>query len=181
MLLATPPVRRGAVAPHHVAPLDRPAAQEYLRFRCRESQAEQTRNVDILMGAAMLMPREVFTTVGGWDEAFIFGGEDMDFSTRIGRCYEVVYHPEVEVLHHGRTSSRQHPSYAAVHIPAGFVRHLRKTGRLPGHWVPTRWPSRSTHRSRWWENTASGLALAPGPASRAREAVCWPPRDGRIS
>jgi GT2 family glycosyltransferase len=102
--------------------------RRYTRFRCRGTPTDTTRPVDILMGAAMFMPREVFNFIGGWDEAFIFGGEDMDLSTRVGRCYAVVYHPQVEFLHHGRTSSRQHTAFAAVHIPAGFVRHLRKTG-----------------------------------------------------
>lgn len=105
--------------------------KEYLRFRARHEQTDQILQVDILMGAAMLIPREVFDTVGGWDESFTFGGEDMELSERIGRCYQVVYHPHIEILHHGRSSSRQHPEYAAVHIPAGFVRHLRKAGAPP--------------------------------------------------
>jgi GT2 family glycosyltransferase len=100
----------------------------YLRFRRWDADPDEARRVHILMGAAMLLPREVFFTLGGWDEAFTFGGEDMDLSTRVGQHYAVVYLPQVEIIHHGRASTRQHPSYAALHIPTGFVRHLRKSG-----------------------------------------------------
>src|SRR5207249_287536 len=70
----------------------------------------------------------VFFDVGGWDEGFVFGGEDMDLSVRVGPSHAVIHHPGVEILHHGRVSSRLHVRYSATNIPPGFVRYLRKTG-----------------------------------------------------
>jgi len=80
------------------------------------------------MGAAMFMPRDVFLDAGGWDEEFTFGGEDLDLSTRVGRQRQIIYLPMVEITHFGRMSTRQHISFAAPNMMAGFVRYLRKSG-----------------------------------------------------
>lgn len=100
----------------------------YHRGRRHDAQRDTPRPVEILMGAAMLLPREVFFQCGAWDEGYIFGGEDMDLCTRVGQRHALVYLPEVEITHHGRMSTRQHLDYTATHIPAGFVRYLRVTG-----------------------------------------------------
>lgn len=100
----------------------------YHRYRRQEFDPETTRRVEILMGAAMFLPREAFFVCGPWDEEFTFGGEDMELSLRIGRDYEVVYYPGVEITHYGRVSTRQHIGFASTHMAVGFARYLRKTG-----------------------------------------------------
>ncbi|HLN32998.1 MAG TPA: glycosyltransferase family 2 protein [Gemmataceae bacterium] len=99
----------------------------YLRFR-RDFDADTTRRVDVLMGAAMLLPRQIFFGCGGWDEDFTFGGEDLDLCDRVSRQHPIVYHPQAEIIHYGRVSSRQHSGYASTHIAIGFLRYLRKSG-----------------------------------------------------
>jgi GT2 family glycosyltransferase len=100
----------------------------YHRYRREDFDPETTRPVEVLMGAAMLVPRTIFFECGGWDQDFTFGGEDLDLSTRIGRRYQVVYHPGVEITHFGRASTRQHIGYASAHMAIGFLRYLRKMG-----------------------------------------------------
>jgi N-acetylglucosaminyl-diphospho-decaprenol L-rhamnosyltransferase len=100
----------------------------YRRYRRQEFDPETTRPVEVLMGAAMLLPREVFFGCGGWDEDFTFGGEDLDLSLRVGRGHGVVYHPAVEITHYGRVSTRQHIGFASSHMAVGFARYLRKSG-----------------------------------------------------
>lgn len=108
----------------------------YERYRRQAFDPEHTRPVEILMGAAMFLPRHVFFGCGGWDEAFAFGGEDLDLSLRVGRHYQVVYHPAVEILHYGRVSSRQHIGYVSSQMAVGFLRYLRKSGyRRPVLWL----------------------------------------------
>ncbi len=104
----------------------------YRHYRRDEFDPDHIRPVDILMGAALFARRDRFITWGGWDEDFTFGGEDMELSLRVGRNAGVVYFPQVEILHHGRVSTRQHAGFCSIHIAAGMVRYLRKTG--------TRWP-----------------------------------------
>lgn len=99
----------------------------YRRYR-RDFDPDKTRQVDVLMGAALLLPRRVFFDCGGWDEDFTFGGEDLELSARIGRNHAIVYHPDVEIIHYGRASTRQHSSFASTQIEIGFIRYLRKTG-----------------------------------------------------
>src|SRR5262249_32353143 len=72
-------------------------------------------------------PRDVFFSCGRWDEDYTFGVEDLDLSVRVGQRYTLVYHPEVEITHYGRVSSRQHIGYVSSHMAIGFVRFLRKS------------------------------------------------------
>jgi GT2 family glycosyltransferase len=100
----------------------------YRRYRRQDFDPNVTRSVDVLMGAAVLLPRDRFFDCGQWDEGFTFGGEDMDLSTRVNRRHRVMYYPLAEVLHYGRVSTRQHIGYASAQMTIGFARYLRKLG-----------------------------------------------------
>ena len=127
--------------------LFRPA---YRRFRCRSlMEGQGPRPVEVLMGAALFMSRRVFDDCGPWDEDYTFGGEDIDLCAQVGCRYRVVYHPDIEITHFGRVSSRQHIGYAYSQTVIGHTRYLRKSGcsRLGLHFykvaltidAPLRW------------------------------------------
>ena len=97
------------------------------RYRSRDG-GDEVRAVEVLMGAALLMRRAVFRESGGWDERYTFGGEDVDLCTRIGRRRPVVHHPGVEIVHHGRASSRRHIDYVYSHTLTGVARSMRGAG-----------------------------------------------------
>jgi GT2 family glycosyltransferase len=99
----------------------------YRNYRRDAFDPEKTRQVDVLMGAALLVRRDRFLGWGGWDEDFPFGGEDLELSARIGARAPLLYCPAVEVLHHGRASTRQYPP-ALSWIALGWARYLRKAG-----------------------------------------------------
>jgi GT2 family glycosyltransferase len=101
---------------------------DHRRYRREGLESDRPRRVDVLMGAALFVRREVFTACGGWDERFTFGGEDLDLSARVNRTWPVVYLPEAEVTHFGRESTRRHIGFASTQMAIGFVRYLRKTG-----------------------------------------------------
>jgi N-acetylglucosaminyl-diphospho-decaprenol L-rhamnosyltransferase len=94
----------------------------------RSFEADTTRPVDVLMGAAIVMRRDRFVKCGGWDEDFIFGGEDLELCYRVGKRAAVVFCPDAEIIHYGRASTRAHSHFAAPHIAVGFLKYLRKTG-----------------------------------------------------
>jgi GT2 family glycosyltransferase len=100
----------------------------YYRYRRADFRPDECRSVEVLMGAAMFLPREVFFGCGGWDEGFEFGGEDIDLSRRVGRDHAVVYVPSIEITHHGRVSTRQNIAYTTPNIAIGYVHCLRKEG-----------------------------------------------------
>jgi GT2 family glycosyltransferase len=92
------------------------------------------REVDWVSGAAMLIPREAFDAVGGFDEGFPLIAEELDIATRLrdaGRT--VLFTPEVEFLHaigvsRGRSRrmllmhSRSIYRYYAKHRASGWRR-----------------------------------------------------------
>ncbi|MCI0464512.1 MAG: glycosyltransferase [Gemmataceae bacterium] len=100
----------------------------YRCYRREQFDPHSRRPVEVLMGAAVLLPRQRFFDCGGWDEDFRFGGEDLDLSLRISRQAQVVYLPEVEITHYGRVSTRQHIGFASTQMTVGFARYLRKSG-----------------------------------------------------
>jgi N-acetylglucosaminyl-diphospho-decaprenol L-rhamnosyltransferase len=100
----------------------------YRRYRSRDAAIDQVRPVEVLMGAALLTRRDVFRKSGGWDESFAFGGEDIELCTRIGRDRAVVYHPGIEIVHHGRASSRQRIDVVYAQTIIGVARAMRKAG-----------------------------------------------------
>src|SRR5439155_21949792 len=83
---------------------------------------------DLLMGAAVLMPRDVFFDCGQWDEDFTFGGEDLELAARVGRIRPVHFVPDVDITHHGRVSSRLNVGFSTESVAVGYVQYLRKTG-----------------------------------------------------
>lgn len=64
------------------------------------------RNVDWVSGAFMLLPREVFTETGGFDEHIFMYGEDLEWSYRIAeRGWRIRYFPTAEIVHFDHSSS----------------------------------------------------------------------------
>ncbi|MBX9625952.1 MAG: glycosyltransferase family 2 protein [Gemmataceae bacterium] len=103
----------------------------YYDYRRDSFDPEGVRPVEVLMGAAVFLPRAVFEDSGRWDEQYRFGGEDIDLSTQVGRRRPLVYHGDVEVVHYGRVSSRKNIGFAAPNVAVGYVRYFRKAGAAP--------------------------------------------------
>jgi GT2 family glycosyltransferase len=69
---------------------------------------EETADVGAVSGAFLLIRKEIWDRVGGFDERFFLYGEDLDLCLSVTRLgYRVVYYPEAAVLHHKGASSRQ--------------------------------------------------------------------------
>lgn len=97
---------------------------EHERFAGRD--APET--AEVLLGAALLMPRRVWREVGGWDERYRFGGEDIDLCLRVGRRYQVAQDGQTTIVHLGRVATRQRPEYVQGHTMTGITRSLRTGG-----------------------------------------------------
>jgi GT2 family glycosyltransferase len=100
----------------------------YGAYRRKTFRPVEGRRVEVLMGAAVLMRRDIFEKCGRWDEDFRFGVEDVELSTRVGRSHPLVFHPGVEIIHHGRLSSRQNIAFSAPNHLIGYVHYFRKSG-----------------------------------------------------
>jgi GT2 family glycosyltransferase len=100
----------------------------YYRYRRDTFDPDGVKPVEVLMGAAVFLPRAAFHAAGRWDEAYRFGVEDLDLSAQVGRRAGLVYVSHVQVLHHGRVSSRANIGFAAPNVAVGYVRYFRKAG-----------------------------------------------------
>lgn len=100
----------------------------YYRYRRDTFDPDGVRPVEVLMGAAVFLPRAAFQAAGRWDESYRFGVEDLDLSAQVGRRAGLMYVSHVQVLHHGRVSSRANIGFAAPNVAVGYVRYFRKAG-----------------------------------------------------
>lgn len=63
----------------------------------------KTRDVDYLLGAAILVRRSALDQVGGFDPAYFMYFEDQDLCRRFWKAgHRVVYHPESSMIHYHR-------------------------------------------------------------------------------
>ncbi len=68
----------------------------------------ETRVVDQVMGAFMLMPRPVFERLGGFDEDFFLYFEDVDLCLRLARAgHETIYFAGARAMHIGQGTTRR--------------------------------------------------------------------------
>lgn len=110
------------------------------------------REVDWVSGACMLMPRDAFDAVGGFDEAFPLYAEELDVATRLrdaGWC--VVFTPAAEVVHEIGVSTGRSRATVVRHS-ASVYRYYRK------------------HRAPGWRRATLPLAWA---ALRLRAEIAW--------
>lgn len=62
--------------------------------------------VDAVVGAFLLVRREVGDAIGWWNEDYFFYGEDLQFCYDIKKLgYKIYYVPDVSILHYGGVSS----------------------------------------------------------------------------
>ncbi len=66
----------------------------------------KTQKVELLTGAAMMLPRAVFDRVGGFDDRYFLFMEDFDLCKKVRRAgYDIVYYPEAKVEHYHKRLS----------------------------------------------------------------------------
>lgn len=86
-----------------------PFAKKHLDwFLMKEYDHQNPREVDWLMGSAMMIPKIAVQKVGFMDERFFMYMEDVDWCRRFWECgYKVVYYPYAHMYHyHGKGSAK---------------------------------------------------------------------------
>jgi GT2 family glycosyltransferase/glycosyltransferase involved in cell wall biosynthesis/Tfp pilus assembly protein PilF len=105
-----------------------------------DPQVLQYRDLDMVTGACLLIRRDLFEALGGFDAQFLNGVEDVDLCLRArDRGFRVVYCPDAVVDHHEAQSEGRFD-----HVQANVERFLSRwqgrfdaTGRLVGDVAPT--------------------------------------------
>jgi GT2 family glycosyltransferase len=89
--------------------------------------ASQPMTVNALMGACLLVKREVINQVGGFDEDYFMYAEEADWCYRIrNRGWHIYYVPEAEVYHRKGSSARQVPLETYVRLRESRILFLLK-------------------------------------------------------
>jgi N-acetylglucosaminyl-diphospho-decaprenol L-rhamnosyltransferase len=83
--------------------------------------------VDWLVGAALLVRRDVWEQVGKLDDGFFMYSEELDWQRRIkGAGWKIVYFPDAQVRHFEAQSSAQAPAATHIRFNTSKVRYFRK-------------------------------------------------------
>jgi N-acetylglucosaminyl-diphospho-decaprenol L-rhamnosyltransferase len=107
-------------------------------YQRRQQQVGTERTAGWLSGACLLLRREAFEAVGGFDPSYFMFFEDLDLGERLGRAgWSNVYVPSAQVTHVGGTSWRERPATMISAHHASATRYL--TGRYD-RWFE--WPVR---------------------------------------
>jgi GT2 family glycosyltransferase len=107
-------------------------------------QAKVVRNYSALTGACMMVRREVFDALGGFDETLPVAYNDIDFCLRLRRLgYQLVYTPFAELVHE-ESAVRGLASREPLETAAMFERWESLIRRDP-YFNPNLDPRRSEH------------------------------------
>ncbi len=103
--------------------------------RERDAVPAAPMRVGAVSGAAMLLPRASFATLGGFDEKYFLHVEDVDLCRRAAEADgETVFAPEARAVHHRSTSETT--SFKVERAKAAsFLRYFFKFARTPQNFI----------------------------------------------
>ncbi|HSD64495.1 MAG TPA: glycosyltransferase [Ignavibacteriaceae bacterium] len=85
-----------------------PDSKLFARYNLTYKDENKSYEVDAISGSFMMMKREVYEKIGGFDEDFFMYGEDLDLCYRIQKAgYKVFYVHETQVIHYKGESTRR--------------------------------------------------------------------------
>lgn len=101
-------------------------------YDARKRESMQRREADWATGAALLIRKEAFDAVRGFDEGYFFYFEDADLCCRIRRAgWRIVYEPAVTITHYGGGSQEGfNPAIASAYRSGQLRFYARFRGRI---------------------------------------------------
>lgn len=81
--------------------------QRVKRYLMEDFDHNKTQDVDLITGAAIMMPRELFEKIGGFDKRYFLFMEDFDLCRMVKKAGKrIVYCPESEMNHYHKRLSQ---------------------------------------------------------------------------
>jgi N-acetylglucosaminyl-diphospho-decaprenol L-rhamnosyltransferase len=96
-------------------------------YTMAEWDRSSEREVEWVSGCAMLVRREAFEAVGGFDDGYFMYVEDVDLCTRLRQAgWSVLFSPELEVVHETGVSARKRSRRLAFEHSRSIYRYFSK-------------------------------------------------------
>lgn len=90
-------------------------------------KASQPQEVDVLMGACILLRSEIVSQVGLFDERFFMYSEEVDLCQRIQQAgWQIFWLPSVEIVHFGGQSTRLVADQMFIELYRNKLNYFRK-------------------------------------------------------
>jgi GT2 family glycosyltransferase len=90
-----------------------PKSRRFGQYNLTYLDPDEMAEVDSVVGAFMMVRREVVEQVGDLDEQYFMYAEDLDWALRAKEAgWKVYYYPQVTVVHYKRQASEQNPEKA---------------------------------------------------------------------
>lgn len=97
------------------------------RWHNRRFDYNRQADIEQLIGAAMLIRRDVFEKMGRFDERYFMYYEEVDLCQRLrNNGYRVVYYPEARLVHLGGKSAKQIPARTRLMMLQSLLLYFRK-------------------------------------------------------
>jgi GT2 family glycosyltransferase len=99
----------------------------YAEYPATKWATNQAQEVDVLIGACLLLRAETLEQVGFLDEDYFIYSEEVDLCSRIQRAgWEMYWIPQAEVVHFGGQSTQQVPTEMFLNLYHSKIRYFRK-------------------------------------------------------
>jgi len=103
------------------------ALYPYGVYRMNDWDLGKPREVDVLLGACLLVRHAVLDQVGLLDEEYFMYSEEVDFCYRIQRAgWKLQWVPQVQIIHYGGQSTQQVAAEMFLQLYQGKLRYFRK-------------------------------------------------------
>jgi len=125
----------------------------YAEYPPTKWEMNQKQEVDLLMGACLLLRKKVLDQVGFLDEDYFMYSEEVDLCYRIQRAgWRLFWVPQAEVVHFGGQSTQQAPIAMFLNLYHGKIIYFRK------HYG---WPAAQIYKLILMVAALSRLIMAP--------------------
>ena len=99
----------------------------YAEYPTSKWETNQTQEVDVLIGACLMLRKDVLDQVGFLDEDYFMYSEEVDLCYRVQRAgWRLFWVPQAEVVHFGGQSTQQVPTEMFLNLYHGKIKYFRK-------------------------------------------------------
>ena len=101
------------------------------RYRMHRWNRTDEREVEVISGCYLMVPKSIISEVGGFDEDFFFFGEETDWCRRIGKTgKKLMFAPVGEIIHYGGGSVKRLDFRRDLMLSSAIVKLHQKNGGL---------------------------------------------------